>query len=569
VRPLRAAVLTLFALLYTGCNALIPLQIDDAAYACYARQAARHPLDPYGFVIQWYDTPQPANDVLAPPVLPYSVAPAVWLFGERPALWKLALLPWALLFTFALHALLRRFTPGLELQLTAFLLFSPAFLPSLNLMLDVPALALALAAVALFLRACDAGSVGRAVLAGLTAAVAMQTKYTGVLALGAMAVASLVYRRPVLGLAAAAVASAGFVAWEVVVANLYGRSHFLTSLPSNTTTLSDKATLIPLLFSQLGGVLSAVALLGLAAAGVSRRWILAAGGAAVAGYAAIALFDTRYTGIVHPSPRLFGAVPAAPWEFQLAEVVFDVIAAVGVVTLVLAVRRLLAEPPGRGRSDTWFLLAWLAMEVAGYVALTPFPALRRVLGVFVVLTIVFGRLAARTCVTADRRQLVNGIIGFGMVLGVAFLGIDWLGARAYRRGAEDAAVLVQASGGGRVWYTGRWGFRYYAERRGMLRAVPQYNPWPCYVELPPPSQLRRGDWLVATEEENDTSKIDVAAVPREEIGRVVIDDPLPLRTVPCFYGGRTPLEHHEGPRLTVHVYRITKDCEIGLLPAAD
>ena len=108
-----------------------------------------------------------------------------------------------------------------------------------------------------------------------------------------------------------------------------------------------------------------------------------------------------------------------------------------------------------------------------------------------------------------------------------------------------------------------------SDRLSLLPAVPRYDPRPCYVELPPPSQLRRGDWLVTTEEEDDKSRIDVAAVPREEIGRIVMDDPLPLRTVPCFYGGRTPLEHHEGPRLTVHVYRITRDCEIGLGPAAD
>jgi hypothetical protein len=29
--------------------------------------------------------------------------------------------------------------------------------------------------------------------------------------------------------------------------------------------------------------------------------------------------------------------------------------------------------------------------------------------------------------------------------------------------------------------------------------------------------------------------------------------------VPCFYGGRTPLEHHEGTRLEVRIYRVTED----------
>jgi hypothetical protein len=49
----------------------------------------------------------------------------------------------------------------------------------------------------------------------------------------------------------------------------------------------------------------------------------------------------------------------------------------------------------------------------------------------------------------------------------------------------------------------------------------------------------------------------------------VVDDPVPLRVVPCFFGGRTPLEHHEGPRLTVRICRVTADCGVELRTAAD
>ncbi len=34
---------------------------------------------------------------------------------------------------------------------------------------------------------------------------------------------------------------------------------------------------------------------------------------------------------------------------------------------------------------------------------------------------------------------------------------------------------------------------------------------------------------------------------------------LPLRTVPCYYGGRVPLEHHSGRELTVRIYRVRRD----------
>ena len=61
--------LTLLAAAYTLLNAVKPLIVDDAAYFNYADQIAKHPFDPYGFSIFWYDEMEPANYVLAPPVL--------------------------------------------------------------------------------------------------------------------------------------------------------------------------------------------------------------------------------------------------------------------------------------------------------------------------------------------------------------------------------------------------------------------------------------------------------------------------------------------------------------------
>src|SRR5205085_4384608 len=123
---------------------------------------ATDPLHPYGFRLIWYENYEEAFDILAPPVLP-----AWWGLGMRflpdaPFAWKLWLLPFAAAFVFALHALFRRFCRGLERPLVVLTVLSPQFLPAFNLMLDVPALALGLSAVALFLRALDRRSLGLA-----------------------------------------------------------------------------------------------------------------------------------------------------------------------------------------------------------------------------------------------------------------------------------------------------------------------------------------------------------------------------------------------------------------------
>src|SRR4051794_15092675 len=142
------------ALFVTLANAAKPVTVDDTAYVTYARHVAANPTDPYGFSIFWWAKPEPAMTVLAPPVVPYWLAAGTSLFGESPALLKLWLFPFAYLLAWSLRALLVRFARGTEDFALPLLMLSPAVLPAVNLMLDVPAVALALASVELFARSC-------------------------------------------------------------------------------------------------------------------------------------------------------------------------------------------------------------------------------------------------------------------------------------------------------------------------------------------------------------------------------------------------------------------------------
>ena len=146
----------ILALFVTTANAAKPVLVDDTAYLTFARQIADHPLDPYGFVIHWYTFPEPAFEVLAPPVVPYWLAAGLRLFGEEIVLLKLWLLPLVWLFAWSVSALLRRFAGNTNLL--PVIVLSPAVLPTVNLMLDIPALALGLAAVVVFASAVDRAS---------------------------------------------------------------------------------------------------------------------------------------------------------------------------------------------------------------------------------------------------------------------------------------------------------------------------------------------------------------------------------------------------------------------------
>jgi hypothetical protein len=566
----RRLVLLVIALLFTLLNAFKPLLIDDAALEWNAREIAAHPLDPFGFAMFWYDFPEEANRVLTPPVLPYYWALARTVVGERPWAWKLALFPWALLFVGAVQALARRFARDVETPLLLLIVFSPAFLPSFNLMLDIPALALSLTAFHVFRVAVARNSYLWAMLSGLIVGVAAQTKYTAFLAPGLLLLYAVFTRRLRLWPAAVVVAVLVFVAWEAYTAHLYGRSHFLLAL-SFGGGLMSKLDNMPFLFNYLGGLLPAVFCLGLAALGVRRRWLLGAAGVLLGGYLNIALVDVNYMVRGGPSPMLFGPNGAEPVEFQLAELIFQLFSLGGTIILVLVLWRLLEQEWGQSWGEdlagceTLFLMTWLALEVVGFLALTPFPATRRVLGVALVVTLLFGRLAATRATELRRSGTLAAVTVGGVLLGLGFFALDTYGAWVHKAAAERPAVRVreldgEANAERTTWYVGHWGFQYYAERSGMRPVVRDYwHERPSYVPLPPPSTLKKGDWLVVPDDRLNPQSIELEGEPLELIETLSVGGVVPLRTVSCFYGGRVALEHNEGNGLDVRLYRVTAD----------
>ncbi|MCI0455469.1 MAG: hypothetical protein L0Z62_00650 [Gemmataceae bacterium] len=513
------------ATVFTLLNAVKPLHIDDPAYLCYAAQITRAPLSPYDFEILWKPLPCPANEVLAPPLLPYWWAAGLAHFGERPFLWKLWLLPFALVLAVALHTLLSRFAPGLEGPLLLLIVFSPALLPALNLMLDVPALALGLGALALFLRAADADSLPLALLAGAVAGLAAQTKYTAFVMPAVLLLWAVLARRVRLGVIAVATTLLVFGGWELFVALSQGESHFLCSLSQQEQGLLTRiGPLSRALFNLAGGLAPAVGILGLAALGLSGRWVLSAGAAVLLGYALIAL-----------------GAPAAPIYRVHGVFVAGSLAAAG-----WRLRKHHQDGSILDPRSSLFLMGWGLLELAGYFALTPFPAARRVLGLFVAAVMLTGRLASRPGRSPVPGAVIWAVTGGAVTLGLLFYTTDLREAQSGQEVARRAArEVAERAPGGTVWHAATWGLRFHAESAEMK------------LLMPGRSRLRCGDWLIVPEPPLAHPGVCLASAPLVLEGEVAVGDALPLRTVWGYYGGSVPLEHHRGPRVGLRLYRVT------------
>ena len=522
----------LLAALLTGLNAAKPLHIDDAQYFEYATWIAEHPTDPYGFEVFWFQWPEPAIELLNPLGLPYWLAGAFALGGESELVAKLSLFPFLLLFAFAVRGLLRRFVGVHEAALTWAIGLSPAVLPGINLMLDLPSLALVLAALNLFCSACDSGSPARAALAGAITGVAMQTKYSALVGPGVMLAYGFVHGRVAFALLAGVVATAVFGVVEGAVLARYGRSHFWIQLLIDDPFQRDTARaamLLPLV-ANAGAVACTAALLGVAG-------LLGRVGAVFLGFALAIL--AVYVSLLFAPLGVFGFALLGFVTFGVGFAVARRLLARGGETTWSALAR------GGGDPDARFLALWLGLELVAYFVLSPFPAARRMTMLFLVLMLMAGRCVASRAPDVPRRAVLAASV-LTAVLGLVFFAVDRREALATKASVAQARERIdRLSPDVEIWFSGHWAFQHYAKQAGMRPVVPDF------------SRVRAGDWLVIHPHIPRPGLVADPALSRED--RVVVDDGIPLATVPDYYAGVWPLHHRSEPRAEVVLLRATTE----------
>ena len=556
------------AVLFCLANAFKPAVIDDTAYLWFANQIALTPSEPYGpppdgFRLIWYDRGQSAYTLLAPQVVPYWIGLGIALFDDNLVFVKLWLLPFCLLFTSGLYSIVRRFAPGLEKTLMALTVVSPTFLPSLNVMIDVPAIALNLTTIAVFCRALDGPKPcwRLVVMAGLTAGLAAQTKYTGATSLAVILLYGLTRRQRLAPLLAIAIAVSLFIGWEAYLSHAYGRSHFLLHLEKQRSSnlpngpeaaktiefaamLEKKADMTIPLFGFLGGLGLPMIPLFLLGMRFRSRNVRIVAATLYAAFLLLMLLPGRWSEFYRDERHPHVEVTFGTLLMGLAGLWFGLTLAG--CTLVLALKGNLRI---RRSGPCWFLIGWLLIELLAFYALSPFAATRRVMGIMVATTVLLGRLLA-TIRDPNTIRLVHRLCACGVGIGLIYAWTDYRDAVAERDALKACVnhIRAESPANARVWFTGHWGFQYYGEREG-LRAI-----YPCE------SMIEAGDWIIIP----DTPPRPYAQPLRLEMPFaqkqyvVEIFDAWPLSTNPIYYDGYMPIRRHDGGRLRIAVFRANQ-----------
>ncbi|MFQ5416899.1 MAG: hypothetical protein ACE5FL_07615 [Myxococcota bacterium] len=463
----RASILAAIAIVATGANAVKPVHLDDAAYLRVAQHIIDDPLRPYDFVTIWYGAPQPAFQILAPPVLPYWLA-LCRVLSDEPTVWGWLQLPWLLILVISLDRLADRFLGGFRPWWLMAMVFSPVVLPGINFMLDIPALALGTASLAAILSAVDSGAIRRGMAAGLLLGLAMETKYTG----ATFAVAWLVLTpRPLASLRILGtgwlIAALFVVAVEIGIALSAGRSHLWFHV------VAILGVPIPLRVDRLLGIGTHFAL-ALPAATIFAwtallrgrfpkrlRWL------AVVGVVALASWLVR-SGVAYMRSVDGVTDPVALDPMATTMIVGGFIGLV--VPFVAGLR-------GGGQNGR--LVLWLLVELGFSLFASPFPAMRRALGPTVSAWLLLWPGDDERPDAGWRRAAIVLSIGIALL----YWRVDFTAAVAQREGAVAVAERY-APADGDLWFVGHWGWSYYAERQGMR------------VVMPGQTTLKAGDRLV-------------------------------------------------------------------------
>jgi hypothetical protein len=460
--------------------------IDDTAHLDIARWIAAHPLHPMSGMLNWSGVVEPIHRTNQPHLYFYLMAAWAGVLGwGEHAMHALQAL-FALAAILAFHRLVRRLVPDQALLLTALLALGPGFVVNQNTMVEIPQAAMWIGCYAALIARRGPPTAARYLLAAGLASAALLTKYTAILLLPALLLdaglrGTMPIRRRLGLLAIAALPLVVLAGWSLFNWIDYGGVHILQRDVATGGDRWRQMTERGVTWLLCLGVVAPFAALFAAAALRATWWRTALGRTALgptarlaplafAGLAALVLLAAAFLA------GLVGERSAALGLKAVALLIGVVMAALAAVASVAAITR---AGDRDARLDAVLLGYWGWSAAAFVILLAPFMATRHVL----VSLPPFLLLATMLLAPWFTRRLAMAGVAATMALTAALGSADNWYAGAYRDAARQVRAALPADA--TVWFTGHWGWQWYAEQAGMRPLAlsdPQFGPGDFVVE---------------------------------------------------------------------------------------
>jgi hypothetical protein len=450
--------------------------VDDTLFIYVARQITHHPLDPYGFKVNWFlDAVPMARETKNPPLASYYIAAAASVIGWSERALHLAFLLPALALVLGTYRLAQRFTNSPLLAAGATLL-TPVFLVcSSSVMCDTMMLALWLWAIIFWIEGLEPHRPGYLAISAMLITLCALTKYFGIALILLLAAYSFARQRR-LGswawyLLLPIAVLTGYQRWTKAVYGLRMISeaaHMSAGVRQARQSSALGTTLVDLSF--VGGLM--LPALTFAPVLWARRKILAV--CVVSGAAGFLISRGRIgLGAMLWPPEFYG-------HWFLVGLQLTLFIAAGVSVLALAA----ADAWKRKDADSLLLMLW----VYGTFIFTGFLNwainARSVLPLIPAAGILLARRVDALRTNETRVRTMMFVLPLA-VAGAISLWLTWADTELANSGRSAAALIEQKTRNqpGTVWFLGHWGFQYYMESFGAH---------PVVVDDPP---HRAGDFL--------------------------------------------------------------------------
>jgi hypothetical protein len=466
----------LLALTATGIGlfALIkPVHIDDTVVLHVAENILRDPLRPFAGEFFWLETPQPLAKVTTnPPLVSYWLAPWIALTGYREWVLHVSFAPFIALLMWGMHRLATRWLGAAwAWWAVGWLMFSPAVLPGMNLMRDVPALALFVGGLACWVEGLERQQARWLIAGALLGGLAGLAKYTALIWLPLVALYT-VQRQAYGALGWLLLALLPIAGWSALNLWADGAVHLLYLWQERRGSAPLGAKLLP---GVVGLGASTLLWLGVrrrfkAALGDGWRWKVALVVLAAAGV--VGWYHLQFAGqpmylqsllwLVAGVIVLGLAVGVGWFKDSPPSIRFPPLREgnrAGENAVPPASRGNLKEGVSTSQHITLFLRLWLLIALAAAVWGVPFQAMRHLLYALPPLILILTPWVGRNAPLL----LAQG------VLCLAVIAADYDYAVRYKRGA---AAYAEQFAGERVWYAGSWGWMFYAEQHGFRKLLP-------------------------------------------------------------------------------------------------
>jgi 4-amino-4-deoxy-L-arabinose transferase-like glycosyltransferase len=461
---------------------------DDPLFIWTAQHIVIHPLDPYGFRVNWNKSAAPMSEVTQnPPLTSYYMAAAAEVVGwSERGLHLVFLLP-TIVLVLGVYRVAKRFTRSAGLAAVATLV-APAFLVSAcSLMCDPMMLALWLWGAIFWIEGLDSENPLYLATSVLLIAASALTKYFGVALLPLLFAYTLVrLRRLGSWVLFLLVPVAVLIGYEFVSFKIYGHGLMANAAQFSRNhrlwTHASKGARTLITLSYMGG--SVLPALLLAPLIWSRKQItvvvLASGIAAI-----FVMRGLVRLGLTAGSSQAFAA-RSEHWIIISVQLVLFIAAGISILSLAIADYR------RERNADSLFLLLWVFGTFWFTAYLNWTVNARSILPMVPAVGILLVRRVERRSENPTRQLKLLLAVGL-LASGVVSL---WL-ARAdsgSANSARTAAFLIhqKTAGNDNVWFLGHSGFQYYMQtfgaqpydwshpqtKAGDLLAIPYSKVWP-------------------------------------------------------------------------------------------